>query len=397
MIRVVRCTVALSLLFLCWTGQTIAQPPPGLAQNPLAGSRVFGTKGCVRCHAVQGIGGSIGPDLGHLALHRSFFDLATAMWNHLPRMAERMRQLGISPPHLSSWETGDLVAFLFTLNYFDSPGNPEGGRQLFLSKQCVVCHQAGRVGGVIGPRLDVLPQLGSPIFVATALWNHAPAMAETMRARKIVRPTFTAAELRDLIAYLTSVVPTPTQGPLYVLPGRVDSGRELFAAKQCVECHSVKGEGGRVGPDLGARELSQSLFQFAALMWNKVPAMLETMQVRGMTLPQLRPEEMLDLVAYLDSVRYFATAGDARRGQELTRDQGCLRCHAFSGQGGSSASDLAKGHGFDSLASIIAALWNHLSVTAPEETPPTTGWPLFNPQQMADLIAFLQQVGEVRR
>ncbi|NIR31746.1 MAG: c-type cytochrome, partial [Gammaproteobacteria bacterium] len=36
-------------------------------QNPLAGSRVFGAMGCVKCHAVNGLGPSVGPDLGQIA------------------------------------------------------------------------------------------------------------------------------------------------------------------------------------------------------------------------------------------------------------------------------------------------------------------------------------------
>jgi len=231
--RIVRCIVTLACL-VGSCGQTMAQSPVSVAQNPLAGSRVFGAKGCVKCHAVDGVGGTLGPDLGRNPLYRSFFDFAAAMWNHLPTMAERMRQLEISRPHLDPWETGDLMAFLFTRHYFDSPGNPQDGRRLFFTKQCVVCHQVGSVGGVLGPSLDFLQQSGSPIFVATAMWNHGPTMTEAMRVGQITRPTFTAVELRDLIAYFMSVSPTATQGPRYVLPGQPAGGSQLFVEKQSV-------------------------------------------------------------------------------------------------------------------------------------------------------------------
>ncbi len=100
--RIVRCIVALAIL-VGSCGQTMAQSPISVAQNPLAGSRVFGAKGCVKCHAVNGVGGALGPDLGRTPLSRSFFDFAAAMWNHLPKMAERMRQLEIPHPHLDPW------------------------------------------------------------------------------------------------------------------------------------------------------------------------------------------------------------------------------------------------------------------------------------------------------
>jgi cytochrome c2 len=49
---------------------------PAPPQDAVAGSRVFNTKGCVTCHAVNGIGGRIGPDLGRIHRPGSFYDLA---------------------------------------------------------------------------------------------------------------------------------------------------------------------------------------------------------------------------------------------------------------------------------------------------------------------------------
>ena len=309
---------AVACLLLYSPGAALAQPLFSPSQDPVAGSRVFGTKGCVKCHSVNGVGGKIGPDLGRIPRPRSFYDLAAAMWNHLPEMAERMRKFGIARPYLDPRETGDLIAFLYTLNYFDPPGNVQAGSRLFTEKKCVACHQVGGAGGVVGPNLDGLAQFGSPILVAAAMWNHGPAMAEAMRVRKIERPTFKDSELLDLIAYLRSTAPprpAPAEGPLYVLPGRSEEGRRLFLDKRCILCHSVAGVGGQVGPDLGERGLNWSLTQFAAAMWNKAPAMMAAMRAREIAVPRLQAEEMADLVAYLYSVRYFAEPGAPARGR----------------------------------------------------------------------------------
>ncbi len=393
----VRWTVVAVAALLLWPlGPASAQPLFSPTQDPVAGSRIFGAKGCVKCHAINGMGGKIGPDLGRIPRPRSFYDLAAAMWNHLPTMAERMRQLGISRPHLDPRETGDLIAFLFTLDYFDPPANLQAGKRLFTEKKCVVCHQAGGTGGVVGPNLDFLTQYGSPILVAAAMWNHGPAMAEAMRARRIERPTFTDLELLNLIAYLKSASPAPAEGPLYLLPGRPDVGQRLFVEKGCVECHSAGGQGGRAGPDLAERGLHRSLTQFAAAMWNKAPAMLEAMKARGISLPQLWPEEMADLVAYLYSVRYFAEPGDPRKGRERLTDKGCLGCHSLSGQGGKVASDLARVKGLDAPATVIAALWNHSFIMKHRTERRQASWPQFRPEEMADLVAFLQPLGRPR-
>jgi len=382
--------VALALVF-CSALPALAQPLLGPAQDPLAGSRVFGSKGCVRCHSINGIGGKIGPDLGRIPRPRSFYDLPTAMWNHLPRMTERMRQLGITRPSLDAREAADLVAFLYTVNYFDPPGNPDAGRRVFASKRCIACHQADGAGGVVGPNLSFLRLFGSPISVAAAMWNHGPQMMEAMKARGIVRPSFTAQELRDLLVYLGPAGAAVQEGPVYVLPGGVDAGRRLFADKRCVECHSVGGQGGRVGPDLAERGAKRSPIEFAAAMWNKAPAMLEAMKRRGISVPVLRPDEMADIVAYLYSVRYFAEPGNIRNGWTVATYKGCLTCHAVSGERGKPASDLTRAKGLDSPAAVIAALWNHAVVTPPQiPGSPKTGWPEFRPEEMADLVALLQ-------
>src|SRR6266508_911749 len=157
MIRAVKLVVVAALLLgppdAAW-----AQPVFSPSQDPLAGSRVFGAKGCVKCHSINGVGGKVGPDLARALKPRSFYDVATAMWNHLPRMADRMKQLGIARPQLTSQEAGDLVGFLYTLNYFDPPGNTAAGRQLFSEKKCIICHQVAGTGGVVGPNLDLLKQ-----------------------------------------------------------------------------------------------------------------------------------------------------------------------------------------------------------------------------------------------
>jgi mono/diheme cytochrome c family protein len=227
------------------------------------------------------------------------------------------------------------------VNYFDPPGSADAGKRLFSEKRCIACHTVRGTGGVVGPDLDHLQQFRSPIYVASAMWNHGPAMAEVMKAKGVDRPTFTGPELRNLIAFLAPATAGPQEGPLYVLPGRSEAGRLLFAEKRCVECHAVGGVGGRVGPDLVERGIRQSPVEFAATIWNKAPAMAAAMQPRGITISQLKPEEMADLVAYLYSVRYFA-GGNVQQGYAVATQKGCFNCHAIRGERGKPASDLAK-------------------------------------------------------
>jgi len=180
-----------------------------------------------------------------------------------------------------------------------------------------------------------------------------------------------------------------------VLPGRPESGRQLFAEKRCIECHAVGGAGDRLGPDLVERGLRESPMEFAATIWNKAPAMAAVMQSKGISVSHLAPEQMADIVAYLYSVRYFAS-GNVQQGYRVASQKGCLHCHVLRGERGKPASDLAKVKGLDSPAAALAALWNHALVT-PTVAGKKLDWPVFASQEMADLIAMLQSVSQAQK
>ncbi|HEX9728871.1 MAG TPA: c-type cytochrome [Gemmatimonadales bacterium] len=368
------------LLFLAAAMPLAAQEGEGLAQNVMAGSRVFGGKGCVQCHAINGIGGTAGPDLARAEAERSVFAFVAAMWNHLPGMVGQMRAAGVEPTRLAPWDAGNLVAFLSWAGYFSPAGDTAVGRRLFADKACIACHQAGGMGGVVGPALDGLGHR-APIQVATTLWNHGPAMATAMRQLGIRRPTFTDRELNDLVAYLSSRSSQPPVGGVYVLPRRPAAGRALFAAKGCANCHSIRGQGGTRAPDLGTRP-PRNLLDFAARMWNKAPGMTQVMREAGIDVPQLGPGDMADLVAYLASVRYLTNEGSAGRGRERLGPLGCLGCHAVD--------DFTRTRGLNDRAAVIAVLWNHLAAA---ENVSSAAWPVLRSTDVADITAFLLTTG----
>jgi mono/diheme cytochrome c family protein len=353
-----------------------AQDVPTPAQSISAGSRVYGTKGCGDCHAVNGIGGTEGPDLAQLSV-RSLAGVVTALWNHLPQMAQRFADGGQRPPRLEAWEAADLMAFLFWVGSWTPSGAPEVGRELFSSRQCIVCHRVGTVGGVLGPALDGLGAWASSIDLAAALWNHAPAMAAEMRVQRIARPLLTRREIEDLVAFVGTFGQRPPLEPVRALGGEADRGRLLFRERGCVRCHRAGGDGGSVGPDLTALAPRDPV-AFAAAMWNKAATMVGAMQAAGMAVPRFTAAEMADLVAYLGTVQYFADAGSAARGGMTVSAAGCTGCH------GHHAPVLA---GRGSRGAVIAALWNHVRLP-PEEL--RQGWRRLTVRQIADLMAYLE-------
>lgn len=91
------------------TGASFSMPVPDAAR----GRRVFVNKGCVICHAVNGIGGRVGPALDASEPAGVFdpLDFAARMWRGAPAMtALQDREFGYVID-LSGPEIADLAAF----------------------------------------------------------------------------------------------------------------------------------------------------------------------------------------------------------------------------------------------------------------------------------------------
>ncbi len=381
---------------LCVTGVLLAFPRSSVisqevsaesAPSALAGASVFGRKGCVKCHSVSALRSMMGLESDTPPETWSFYGLAAEMWNHMPVMASSMDELGIERPHLQPGEIADLVVFVFNHADPTAPGDTAVGRALFIQKSCIRCHQVGGIGGVTGPSLDLTSQFHSPIRLAASMWNHGPGMAESLSAKGIRRSSLTGSELVDLYAYFSSAADAHQSIAGPVLPGSAGRGEALYHAKGCHTCHGDGGRGSR-GPDLASLHRDWNSVEFAAAMWNKAPAMLAEMSAGGLRAPRLTPGDMADIVAYLYSLKYFEGAGRPELGRKVIREKGCLECHSLGDEGQGGELDLIRTPRPDSPVSVIAAMWNH--VTLLEELPleGEHAWPSFEEGEMADLVAF---------
>ena len=169
---------------------------PGDLQS---GKKLFTQKGCIQCHSPQGE-----LDLSKKKdFPRTLAQLAGMMWNHSPKMWKGMEEKGMERPTLSPQEMADLVAYLFSTQYFDEPGDPERGKNVFIKKQCNLCHAKGTKM----PNLSGLKGQISPIFMAQTMWNHGPEMLEKMRKAKVPWRKIDGKEMADLMEYLNRGMP----------------------------------------------------------------------------------------------------------------------------------------------------------------------------------------------
>lgn len=190
-----------------------------------------------------------------------------------------------------------IVLTLFALTAIgaaraDPPGDAARGRETFAAKECARCHLPRGQDGV-GPALEQLRRPQGAFALAGRLWNHAPAMFTVLKMERLQWPQINAAEMGDLMAYLEA---DPARDP----PPDPSRGQLMLVRKGCLKCHSLRGEGGRLAPDLSAqRPAYESAVAWATRMWGHTPAMAAKAMEVGVLYPRFAEDEMLNLVAFL--------------------------------------------------------------------------------------------------
>jgi mono/diheme cytochrome c family protein len=294
--------------------------------NPHTGSLLFEREGCAHCHSVNGFGGQLAPDLGYEGEPRSGINaLVSAMWNHAPRMWERIRAENLGYPDLGIEEMAHLFAFLYTARYVDEPGDRNKDQALFQKKGCARCHSVNG-GGRVGPDLAAVKGVDTPIRWTEAMWNHAPAMETAAQQMGIAWPRFEDREMNDLVAYIRASS-SAMRRESELLPADPDRGWKIFRTKSCIVCHSVKGKGGRAGSELGPNHRRPfTVVQFSALMWNHSPEMWKAPEVPAIPRPTFQGQEIADLVAFLSSLQFFEPLGSQHTGETIFGERGCDTC-----------------------------------------------------------------------
>jgi cytochrome c2 len=360
-----------------------------LPGDPLEGSRLFIQKGCLRCHAIQEVGGVTGPDLGRGILNRPLLEIAGVMWNHFPGMEHVFREQRVARPTFEPSEMASLIAFLYYLNSLDPPGEAAVGKRLFRQKGCEICHSLGGKGGSIGPPLDKYGRYASPLFLTTDLWQKGKAMADKMQEMGIPRPTFEGNDIPDLLAYIRGVGGGLER--VYAPPGSPQRGEKLYRKKRCAQCHAIRGRGRKVGPDLGIK-LKGSLMRIAGAMWNHGPKMWAKMAEMGIKEPSFNTNEMSDLISYLYFFQFIDPPADARRGRVVIVEKQCVTCHSLGGVRETIGPDFSRTEGLGTPLEVITAMWNHASRMEEMMMEQDMAWPIFKGGEMADLIAYLLSV-----
>lgn len=353
------------------------------AGDVMAGWRVFNEKRCIDCHAIWDQGGRLAPDLGRIRSRSlSTGQLAGVMWNHIPKMMARMKQVGHAPAAVSEAEMSDLFALIYFVRQLDEPGDPVRGETVLRDKGCGECHSIDTFEGGVGPDLAQWGSYANPIIWAQMMWEHAPVMERAMKQAGMNWPKLEGTDLIHIVAYVRSA---GTSGEkTYLRPGSVELGRRLFGEKRCDSCHPGR------GPDLSRADLPGSVGALAARMWNHAPEMSRVMREREVPRFQVSPQELADLLTFLLTLRDQRVTQNPARGERVFLQKRCAQCHESDNLSEEIAPSLRQMSRSATPVAMAAAMWNHGETMLERMTEAGLAWPVFAEDEMADLLAYLR-------
>lgn len=175
-------------------------------------------------------------------------------------------------------------------------------------------------------------------------------------------------------------------------------GARLFETQGCIQCHSVSGKGGHLGPDLGRgvdRDFTPATL--ASLMWNHAPAMWTAMREREIRPGELDEHSAADLFAYFYSARFFDRPGDAGRGKRLFGGRHCADCHGLTEPKVARAKPVSRWESLDSPIALANAMWNHGADMGREMEVLNVGWVRLSAQDLTDILVYLRNLPSARQ
>ena len=173
-------------------------------------------------------------------------------------------------------------------------------------------------------------------------------------------------------------------------------GQELFAVKQCVRCHRPRSQA-VIGPPLDVLRRPQGAYELAGRLWNHAPAMFTVLKLEGLEWQQIDAAEMADLMVYLQADPTRDPVADPSRGQLLLVSKGCLKCHAWKGEGARVGPDLSQRRdSFAPAATWAARMWAHTPRMAAVAIERAVLYPRFTGDEMVHLLGFLRGDGAAR-
>jgi cbb3-type cytochrome oxidase cytochrome c subunit len=175
-------------------------------------SRVYERYKCYVCHAFNGFGGTLAPDLsyeGSRAQRQWLISFLKNPQTLRPTLILRMPQFNMTDQEAAI--LADYIGLVLQSSEVDSsqtgaksftPENVALGKQLYEVKyQCQSCHTIGSTGGYVGPNLNNAGNWLTPAWIEAWLRNPQALVPGTIEPHR----AFTSDEVHALTAYLLTL------------------------------------------------------------------------------------------------------------------------------------------------------------------------------------------------
>jgi cytochrome c2 len=170
-------------------------------------------------------------------------------------------------------------------------------------------------------------------------------------------------------------------------------GQQLFDTLSCVQCHTVNGKGGSIGPDLSRMaDRGFTPAMLAATMWNHAPVMWTAMKQQGIPAGTMNERSAEDLFAFFYSARFFEMPGDAARGKRAFASRGCSNCHGLKEGLVPRAKPVVEWESLSDPVALTQAMWNHAPAMLAETRIKQQAWPAVTAQELTDMLIYLRNL-----
>jgi cytochrome c2 len=242
------------------------------------GKQVLQTRNCDGCHG----GSGPGKPVAEWTVANDSIELTRQLWNHAGKMSATLQSKGMKWPVLTAQDLEDLQVYLQSMpgarnaEAAFQPGPADTGEMIFQKKGCVDCHKGAAT-------LNAKFRSNTMAQLAAAMWNHAPAMKQTVEMRP--------EEMRRVVGYLWSI-------QYFEAAGNAAKGKGVFERKRCATCHVGGG-----APSLAGMAGKASSMSMVSSLWRHGPDMLKAMNQKKIPWPRFAGSEMADLIAHLNTMK----------------------------------------------------------------------------------------------
>ena len=405
------------------TDSTVSPVPvTGTEEQVAEGKLIFSQSRCITCHALDGKGGSIGPDLGRIG--DKIIPEWLAVWLGNPKdyfSKTRMPRFNFSLIEIESLQqylmtelsNGDYTT---AVNHpFGSSESAERGKKHVLKLGCTGCHVIPGItdsGRELAPSLEAIGSKTTSQFAfgqtsiekTAANWMFVKTLRPRIFGQELVMPDYKLSPDETQAITVALVGQTRRDIPFSMIkPATAPVMRDMagpFAAVadkyKCFVCHSIDGAGGTLAPDLtieGSMVQRDWLTRYMADPDVIRPFLAERMP--KLNLSQTESQTVADYLfsaARHDSIptpTEWKNTGNVRQGKNLYFSKyNCKSCHTIGKDGG------YYGPPLDNVGGRLTPAWIFRRLMNAHRFQPDSREPMLvnNQKDALDLTEFLMHL-----